>query len=147
MSHTRSVLALSLSIVLAGLATGCKSGPKQPPQAQTAGLRIDVVKASTSARKQRIDVRVRIWNDHDQRVNFDLGNVRLLFNGREVSPTPTMTNDPNPDVQAKSNRTLDWAFEVGDIIGEGSYPVEIRDIKKGDMPLGETASFSFNLGA
>jgi hypothetical protein len=143
-NRTRSVLALT---ALSGLAAGCKSGPQQPPQAQTAGLRVDVMKASSSSRKQRIDLRIRIWNDHDQRVNFDLGDVRLLFNGREVSPTPTMTKDPNPDVQAKSNRTMDWVFEVGDVIGEGSYPVEIRDIRKGDMPLGETASFMFNLGA
>lgn len=144
---TRSVLALSVLTLLTGLAAGCKSGPQQPPQAQTAGLRVDVLKASKSDRKQRVDVRVKVWNDHEQRVNFDLGNVRLLFNGREVAPTATMTKDPNPDVQAKSPRMFDWVFEVGDVIGEGSYPIEIRDIKRGDMPLGETASFSINLGA
>lgn len=140
-----SRLALSALLVVFGAAAGCKSSVRQPPQAQTAGLRIDVLKATN--RKDRIDVRVRIWNDHDMRVNFELGDVRLLFNGREVSPTPSRTRDPNPDVQAKSNRQLDWVFEVGDVIGEGSYPIEIRNIKKGDMPLGEPASFTINLGA
>lgn len=136
------VLALAL-----GIAAGCKSSVPQPPQTQTAGLRIDVVKASHSARKQRIDVRVRIWNDHDQRLDFELGNVRLLFNGREISPTPELAKDPNPDVQAKSNRQLDWVFEVGDVIGEGTYPIEIRDLQKGGAPLGEKAEFRINLGA
>ena len=143
--RTLSRLALSALLVVFGSAAACKSSIRQPPQAQTAGLRIDVLKAAN--RNDRIDVRVRIWNDHDMRVNFDLGDVRLLFNGREVSPTPGRTRDPNPDVQAKSNRQLDWVFEVGDVIGEGSYPIEIRNIKKGDMPLGESATFTINLGA
>lgn len=149
MFHRKSAgLVLPLAVLALGLAGACKtSSAKQPPQAVTAGLRIDVQKADYSTRKQRIDVRVRIWNDHDQRVNFDLGNVRLLFNGREISPTPNLTRDPNPDVQAKSNRTLDWVFEVGDVIGEGSYPIEIRNIHKGDAPLGENAQFKINLGA
>jgi len=119
----------------------------QPSQAQTAGMRIDVVKADYSQRKQRIDVRVRIWNDHDQRVHYDLGDVRLQFKGREVSPTPGMTKDQNPDVQAKSNRQFDWSFEVGDVIGEGTYPIMIRNLQKGGAPLGETAEFKINLGA
>jgi hypothetical protein len=141
---------LLLSAVLLGAIpfAGCQSNKAaQPPQTPTAGLRIDIVKADYSQRKQRIDVRVRIWNDHDQRVNFDLGDVRLLFNGREVSPSPTMTKDPNPDVQAKSNRLLDWSFEVGDVIGEGTYPIEIRNLQKGGAPLGEKAEFRINLGA
>jgi hypothetical protein len=145
--RSRSLFALPALALMLGLATGCKSAPPQPPQTQTAGLRIDVMKVGVSSRKQRIDVRVKIWNDHDQRVSFELGNVRLMFNGREVSPTPTLTKDPNPDVQAKSNRQLDWAFEVGDVIGEGTYPIEIREIHKGDMPLGEKAEFRVNIGA
>jgi hypothetical protein len=136
------VSSLVLSMLVALATPACKtSGSKQPPQAQTAGLRIDVQKASYSSRKKEIYVTVRIWNDHDERVNFDLGNVRLLFNGRDVSPTPTKTKDPNPDVQAKSPRTFDWTFEVGDVIGEGNYPIEIRNISKGGQPLPETAQF------
>ncbi len=142
-----SPLALLAVAALAVPACKTSSAPKQPPQAQTAGLRIDVQDADYSQRKQRIDVRVRIWNDHEERVNFDLGDVRLLFNGREVSPSPNMTKDPNPDVQAKSNRILDWSFEVGDVIGEGTYPIEIRNLQKGGQPLGETAQFRIALGA
>jgi hypothetical protein len=146
MSH-RSIFTLPLLALTLGLVAGCKTSVPQPPQAQSAGLRIDVQKVSHSARKQRIDVSVKIWNDHEQRVSFDLGNVRLLFNGREVSPSPNLTKDPNPDVQAKSNRQLFWSFEVGDVIGEGTYPIEIREIHKGEMPLGEKAEFRINIGA
>jgi hypothetical protein len=142
----RALPPLVLALLAVAATPACKSSPKQPPQAQTAGMRIDVQSASYSQRKQRIDVRVKLWNDHDASITFDLGSVRLLFNGREISPTPTMTRDPNPDVQAKSNRVLDWSFEVGDVIGEGNYPIEIRDIKKGGQPLGETAQFRIVLG-
>ena len=117
------------------------------PQTQTAGMRIDVLKSSYSARKQRVDVRIRIWNDHDQRVAFDLGSVRLQCKGREVSPTPNLTKEQNPDVQAKSNRQFDWVFEVGDVLGEGLYPIEIRNISKGGAPLGETAQFKVRIDA
>jgi hypothetical protein len=145
MLRIRTSLQLSILLLGLGIVGGCKSAVPQPPQAQTAGLRIDVVNASYSTRRQRIDVRVRIWNDHEQRANFELGNVRLMFNEREVSPTPTLTKDPKPDVQAKSNRTFDWVFEVGEVIGEGTYDIQIRDILKGDMPLGETAAFKIVL--
>jgi hypothetical protein len=147
MLHRTRVVALSLLAVPFLFAAGCKTSVPQPSQAQTAGLRIDVIKVSHTPRKQRIDMRIKIWNDHNQRVNFDLGNVRLLFNSREVSPSPQLTKDTAPDVQAKSSRTFDWSFEVGDVIGEGTYPVEIRDIQKGDMPLGEKAEFRINIGA
>jgi hypothetical protein len=144
--RSRPIVLSALALTLAALPACKSSAPKQPPQAQTAGLRIDVQKADFSQRKQRIDVRVRIWNEHDDRVNFDLGNVRLLFNGREISPNPAMTKDPSPDVQAKSNRVFDWVFEVGDVIGEGFYPIEIRDLKKGGLSLGEVAQFKISLG-
>lgn len=144
----RSRLAVPVLGLAALLAAGCKgtSRVQQPPQVATAGLRIDVQKADYSQRKMRIDLRVRIWNDHDQRVNFDLGNVRLLFNEREVSPSPNLTKDPKPDVQAKSNRVFEWSFEVGETIGEGAYPIQIRDIARGGAPLGQIAEFRINLG-
>lgn len=138
-----SVPAVVFSLLMVA---GCQSKKlTQPPQTQTAGLRIDVLKADASQRKQRIDVRVRIWNDHDQRVHFDLGDVRLQFKGREVSPSPNLTKDSNPDVQAKSNRQFDWSFECGDVIGEGTYPILIRNLKKGGAPLGELAEFRINI--
>lgn len=142
-SRSRSTLVLS-ALLVSLAAAGCKSSPEQLPQFQTAGLRINVLKAYN--KKDRIDIAVKIWNDHDVRVNFDLGDVRLLFNGREVSPTAKWTSDRSPDVQAKSNREFKWAFEIGDVVGEGQYPVEIRNIKKGDMPLGEPAKFDILVG-
>jgi hypothetical protein len=137
-----SVTSLALLALTALTAPACKSSSaKQPPQAQTAGLLVDVQSASYSQRKQEIYVRVRIRNEHDERINFDLGNVRLMFNGRDVSPSPGKAKDPNPDVQAKSPRVFDWTFEVGDVIGEGNYPIEIRNISRGGQPLPETAQF------
>ena len=142
---TRNALVLSALFAVVAIAPGCKSSVPQPPRVSSAGLRIDVLKAGHG--KQKVDVKVKIWNDHDMRVNFDLGDVRLLFNGTEVSPVPNWTRDKTPDVQAKSTREFSWTFDIGDVVGEGSYPIEIRNIKKGDMPLGEPASFTINLGA
>lgn len=142
-SRTRSTLVLS-ALLASFAAAGCKSSPQQLPQFQTAGLRINVLKAVN--RKDRIEIAVKIWNDHDVRVNFDLGDVRLLFNGREVSPTAKWTSDRSPDVQAKSNREFKWVFEIGDVVGEGQYPVEIRNMTKGDAPVGEPAKFDILVG-
>ncbi len=142
-SRTRSTLVLS-ALLASFAAAGCKSSPQQLPQFQTAGLRINVLKAVN--RKDRVEIAVKIWNDHDVRVNFDLGDVRLLFNGREVSPTAKWTSDRSPDVQAKSNREFKWVFEIGDVVGEGQYPVEIRNMTKGDAPVGEPAKFDILVG-
>ena len=141
--RSRSTLALS-ALLVSFAAAGCKSSPEQLPQFQTAGLRVSVLKAYN--KKDRIDIVVKIWNDHDVRVNFDLGDVRLLFNGREVSPTPGRGVDREPDVQAKSPREFKWTFEVGDVVGEGQYPVEIRNMTKGDALVGEPAKFDILVG-
>ena len=85
MSHrSRSGLILPLLALSFGLATGCKTSVPQPPQAQTAGLRIDVQKVSSSARKQRIDVSLKIWNDHEQRISFDLAKRRLTLSLKDI---------------------------------------------------------------
>lgn len=140
-------LALIASLAAAAaIGSACKTSVPQLPQAQTAGLRIDVQKVSSTPRKQRIDVRVKIWNDHDARVNFDLGDVRLLWNDREVSPSPDKAHDRSPDVQAKSNRVFDWVFEVGDVIGGGTYPIEIRGLQRGGQAFDQVARFEIILG-
>lgn len=141
--RSRSTLALS-ALLVSLAAAGCKSSPEQLPQFQTAGLRINVLKAYN--KKDRIDIVVKIWNDHDVRINFALDDVRLMFNGREVSPTPGRGGDRTPDVQAKSNREFKWSFEIGDVVGEGQYPVEIRNMTKGDAPVGEPAKFDILVG-
>jgi hypothetical protein len=116
---TRNALLLSALFAVVAVAPGCKGSVPQPPRVASAGLRIDVLKAGHG--KQKVDVKVKIWNDHDMRVNFELGDVRLLFNGSEVSPVPKWTRDQSPDVQAKSTREFSWTFDIGDVVGEGTY--------------------------
>jgi hypothetical protein len=143
--HTRIAFGVLFPCLLLGVGPGCKTRVPQPDQVQTAGMRIDVTRVDNDKRRKRLDVRLRLWNDHDQRISFDLGNVRLLFNGREVSAQRSWTNDRTPDVQAKGNREFRWYFELGEEAGPGTYQVEIRDIQKGDIALGETAAFAINV--
>lgn len=145
MPHFRRSVLGSALLGLALLA-GCKT-IQQPPQVQTAGMRVDVLKVSSTQRKQIVEVKLKIWNDHEQRVSFNMGNVRILWNGREVSAKPYRERDGATDIQAKSNREFHWLFEIGDVITEGTYPVEIRDLKLADVPLGDTAAFKINVGA
>lgn len=142
----RNLLRFGLPFLLAaiGSAAGCKSVP-QPPQVATAGLRIDVEKVGASGRKQRIDIEIKVWNDHDQRIVFQLANVRLDFKGREVSAKPYRQKDGICDVQPKSNREFNWYFEVGDVLTEGYYDVEIREMMLGDVPHMDTARFKINV--
>lgn len=135
-------LTAPLMLIALGL-SACKSVP-QPDQVTTAGLRIDVVKVKNGGKRGRVDVRVKIWNDQDQRISFKLENTRLLFNGREIAAKPTMTSDRSPDIGPRSNKDFGWAFETGEMVAEGSYEIEIRDIMLGDLPLGDTARFAFN---
>lgn len=142
----RTLLRFGLPFLLAaiGSAAGCKSVP-QPPQVATAGLRIDVGKVSASNRKQRIDAAIKIWNDQDQRIAFQLGDVRLDYKGRQVSAKPYKNKDGICDVQGKSNREFDWYFEVGDVLTEGLYDIEIRNMMLGDVPHMDTARFKINV--
>ncbi len=136
-----SVLALSLAFT-----AGCRA-PRipQPPQVTTAGLRIDVISCVNNVRSQRIDARVRIWNDYEGKLKFDQGNVRLLYNGREVAAKASWRN-PKAEVRAKSNSDWTWYFEVGETPIPGNYQIEIRDLMLEDGMLGETAAFAINLG-
>ncbi|MEO6595624.1 MAG: hypothetical protein ABIP94_12800 [Planctomycetota bacterium] len=103
------------------------------------------MKAKNDGKRRRFDVSVRIWNDHDERVSFDLGNVRLLFNGREVAAKSAEKVGPPPVVQLRSNLEFRWYFELGEEAGPGTYQIEIRDLKRGDLPLGDTAVFTINV--
>ena len=136
---------LALLFAVIGSTAGCKSVP-QPPQVATAnGLRVDVEKVSPSGRKQRIDIRIVVWNDLEQRVTFDLANVRLDFKGREVSAKPLRQVDALCDVQPKSNREFRWYFEVGDTLTEGYYDISIRNMMLGDVPHMDVAQFKINV--
>ena len=133
---------VALLFVALGAGPGCRV--RQPESTPTAGLRIDVARATYDKRRQRLQVSVRIKNENDQPISFQLDNVRLLFNGREVAAKPNSTRDPAPSVQQGASRDFKWFFEIGEAPATGNYPVEIREIMKGEMALGETAIFSIN---
>lgn len=133
---------MALLLVALGAGAGCRV--PQPESTPTAGLRIDVARAAFDKRRQRLEVRLRIKNENDQPISFQLDNVRLLYNGREVAAKPASTRDPAPSVGQGASRDFRWFFEIGETPGTGNYPIEIRDILKGEMALGETAVFSIN---
>jgi len=89
-------------------------------------------------------VRLRIKNENDQQVSFELAKVLLLFNGREIDATTGSTRDPAPVVSQGASRDFRWFFELGEVPSPGNYPIEIRDILKGELALGEVAVFSIN---
>ncbi len=124
----------------------CKSSVPQPPQVRSVGTRIDVIKARKSKGGQRVDVSVKIWNDHEERISFELGNVGLDALGRRISPSPTLTKVQNPDVQQGANGQFDWAFEAGEEVGPGTYTIRISSVMKGGAPLPEDIEFQINLG-
>ncbi len=144
MANKQFRFAVPLMLLALGV-SACKSVP-QPDQVSTAGLRIDVLKLKNNSKRQRLDVRTKIWNDHDQRITFKTENVRMLCGGREVAAKPSLTSDRSPDVGPHSNKEFGWVFETGEEMGEGSYEIEIRDIMLGDLPLGDTARYAVNVG-
>ena len=140
-------LAVSALAVTGLCLSSCKSSVPQPPQQSSVGTRVDVVKASKSNKGQRVDVRVKIWNDHDARISFALGDVGLEAAGRRCTPNPSLTKIQNPGVQQGSYQQFDWAFEVGEPVGPGTYTITIANVQKGGAPLGESIAFKINLGA
>lgn len=122
--------------------SGCK-GPPQQPEVSTAGLRISVLKVKNG--RKGVDMTVRVFNDHDQRVSFDIGGVRLVCaDGSEMSPNATRGK---PSVQAKNNQDFRWFFGYvnRDALPSGTYDMEIKDIFVGDIQLDMRAQFQVNL--
>lgn len=135
-------LALPLLCLVLPLSS-CK-GPPQAPEVATAGLRITVLKVKHG--RKGVDMTVRIWNDHDQRVSFDIGGVRLIAaDGSEMSPNASRSK---PSVQAKNNQDFRWFFSYlgRDSLPGGVYDMEIKDIFVGDIQLDMRAQFQVNLG-
>ena len=115
----------------------------QPKEVTTAGMRIDV----TSGRQKRgvVDCRLRIWNDHDEKVSFNASSVRLMFGeGRECSLPPGRSGQAIT-IGPRANEDLRWIFETGENLPRGTYSVEIRDFKIDGLPSGDTAVFTVNL--
>jgi hypothetical protein len=133
---------VTIMFVAIGAGPGCKT--HQPEATPTAGLRIDVARVAYDKRHQRLEVRLRIKNENDQSISFQLDHVRLLMKGGEVAARSGSTRDPAPVVLQGASREFRWFFDIGGAPTPGNYPVEIRDILKGEIALGETATFSIN---
>lgn len=132
-----AVLALLAFAVL----PSCRSTPSTPPTA-TAGLRIQVTKTSYSARNNRLTVRADMWNDHEQDVAFEFGKIRLLVAENESSAKPgALRVSKLKGLQAKTKTEMDLDFDLSAPLANGTYTIEMRDLKKGDAPLGEKAVF------
>jgi len=140
-TRTRASWGMPLVLLSFAMATSCRVA--QPPQVETAGMRVDVTRVKQ--KRGRIDCRLRIWNDHDQAVSFEYGTVRLIANDdREVSPNPPRRNAPAV-IQPANKLDLRWIFDTGKSLPKGSYSVEIRDFQVDGLPSGETAVFTINL--
>ncbi len=115
----------------------------QPPQVESAGMRVNV----TSARQKRglIDCRIRVWNDHDHNVTFSSSNVRLMFGDERECSAKIGRSVADATVPARGNSDLRLLFEPGKSLRRGSYSVEIRDFRIDGVPSGETCVFSVNL--
>lgn len=134
-------LALPLLCLLAPVSS-CRGVP-QLPECDSAGMRITVLRAKNSRRA--VDMTVRIFNDHDQRVSFDLGGVRLICpDGSEMSPNASRSK---PSVQAKNSQDFRWQFSYlnREPLPTGTYDMEIKDIFVGDIQLDMRAQFQVNL--
>lgn len=135
-------LVLSALVVACALGS-CRSSPQQLPRVDTAGLGVEVVHVKKAKAKKQVgnlvEVKAKIWNNHDIRISFEPEQVRLLYGSDEVAP---LNAGAKPfEVPAKSPREFTWKFETPALLEQGTYAVEIRNLKKGDMPLGETAKF------
>ena len=137
-------VALPLLLLMLVPAAGCKAGPPQLPEVATAGLRVLVVRSKNGSKS--LDVTVRVWNDHDQRITFDLGDVRLRGkDGTEMSPNPGRTK---PEVQAKNSADFRWLFNYQGkpALAPGTYDMEIKVIMVGDVQLDVPAQFQVVVG-
>ena len=109
-------------------------------------MRVQVTRVDYNAGKKFLNVRATIWNEHEQNVSFDFGQIRLKVGGTEVSPKPGAPRDRKLlGLQAKTSTLVDWDFNLPEEIAAGTYTIEMRDLKKGDAPLGEVASFSIEV--
>lgn len=140
-----AISSILSALAASALLTACKSAPPPPP-VTTAGLRVQVTEVSWSAKKKCVTVEADIWNDHDQNVTLDFGRIRLRVGDTEASAKPGAYKVRNQTtLQARTKTVVDWDFDLPVDIASGTYTIEMRDLKKGDAPLGEVASFSIEV--
>ena len=139
----RNPVRIGIPLLLLAISSTPACRVAQPPQVESANMRVTV----TSARQKRgrIDVRTRIWNDHDYDVTFKPSSVRLMFGDeRECSPKIGRRNT-DQTIPARGNADFRLTFEPGLGLPKGSYPIEIRDFQVDGVPSGETCVFGINL--
>lgn len=139
----RSPFAVPALFVACALAS-CGSAPRLLPSFESAGLRIEVVttkKLKPSRKKpgNYLELTVKIWNNHDDRISFEPDQVRLLYGQEREEVAPVDIDAKVLEVQCKQPKEFKWRFETPEPLEEGTYPVEIRKIMVGDSALGETA--------
>lgn len=122
---------------------GCRV--PQPDPVRTAGLIVDVQRVKSG--KRGVEVSVKIGNDHDLKISFELGDVRLLCgNGVEVSPNGNQRGASNRlEVQAKNSRDFRWVFPVESALPQGTYTIEIKSFRELDIDYPNKAEFQINL--
>jgi len=139
---SRALVGVSLSVVVLA-AAGCKGVP-QPSQQITEGLIIDLGKVGQS--KRAVEVAIKITNDHDVPVSFDLGDVRLVVGeGMEKSPTPQRGSTQRIELQQKNPREFRWSFPTDGKLAPGTYTIRIKSFRKVDVEQANSPEFQINL--
>jgi hypothetical protein len=132
---------ISLLLLVISSTPSCRVA--QPPQVESAGMRVNV----TSARQKRglIDCRIRVWNDHDHDMTFSSSSVRLMFGDERECSAKIGRRVSEAMVPARGNSDLRLIFEPGIGVRRGSNTVEVRDFQIDGVPSGETCLFSINI--
>lgn len=138
-SHVR--IAIPVLCLAVGFA-GCRA-PQAAPQ-RTAGLVVDVLRVKNARRA--VDVGVKIFNDHDLNISFELGDVRLLCgNGTELSPANPRGQVQRLEVQSKAARDFRWTFPVDAPLPAGQYTIQIKSFRELDVESPNKVEFTINV--
>ncbi|MBL8751404.1 MAG: hypothetical protein JNK78_19765 [Planctomycetes bacterium] len=107
-----------------------------------AGLQVDVLRVKNG--KRGIEIGVKIFNDHDLKVSFDLCDVRMKCD-KELSPANPKGQSVRLDIQPKTYREFRWTFPLEAPLPPGSYTIEIKSLYELDVLLPNKVEFQFNV--
>lgn len=105
------------------------------------------VRAAKPSRRG-LDVTVRITNEHDLNINFELGDVRLIVDAaadKQVSPSNPRGNVQRLEIQSKGYREFRWNFPLEEALAPGTYNIEIKSFRELDMEYPNKAVFQINV--
>jgi len=139
----RNPARLGIPLLLLAISSTPSCRVAQPPQVESAGMRVNVT--SARQKRSRIDVRMKVWNDHDFDVTFASSSVRLMFGDDRECSAKIGRRAGDQTIPARGNSDVRMLFEPGLALPRGSYSVEIRDFQIDGVPSGETCVFSINL--